>query len=76
MCEAIIRHQDVQDKGNVTLVTRLIHMGTLLDNVGAGAELVSKETIKSMNKRWGMEGWSGCFEGVVRREKEVKPYGK
>lgn len=33
VAEAIIRHQDIQDKGYITLVTRLIHLGTLVNNV-------------------------------------------
>src|SRR5690348_11891406 len=41
VCEAIIRHQDVQDKGSITLITRLAHLGTLLDNIGANSHLVS-----------------------------------
>ena len=76
VCEAIIRHQDVQEKGNVTLMTRLIHLGTLLDNIGAGAELVSKKTVESVNAKYDRKEWGGCFESVVRREKEIKPYGE
>jgi len=74
VAEAIFRHQDVQDKGLISLMTMLIQLGTLLDNVGAEARLVSKATVENVNREWGREGWSGCFEGTVRREKEVKPY--
>ena len=42
VAEAVIRHQDVQDKGMVTLITRLIHLGTLLDNAGANADMVGR----------------------------------
>ena len=73
--EAILRHQDVQDKGNVTLMTRLIHIGTLLDNVGAGKELVSDGTVKSVVGKWPRDGqWTSCFRGTVELEKKEKPY--
>jgi len=72
--EAIIRHQDIQDKGKITLVTRLIHLGTLLDNIGAGADLVNKQTIENVVKEYPRPGWSGCFKGTVEKEKTVKPY--
>lgn len=74
VCEAIIRHQDVQDKGSITLLTRLIHLGTLLDNIGAGGELVNEETVRNVNEKYERTGWSGCFRGVVEREKREKPY--
>lgn len=72
--EAIIRHQDVQDKGMVTLVTRLIHWGTLLDNIGAGKELVHPDTIENVVREYPRPGWSGCFKRTVEKEKRVKPY--
>lgn len=74
VAEAIIRHQDVQEKGKITLVTRLIHLGTLLDNIGAGAELVHGETIENVVKEYPRPGWSGCFQRTVDKEKSVKPY--
>lgn len=72
--EAIIRHQDIQDKGKITLVTRLIHLGTLLDNIGAGAELVHGETIENVVREYPRPGWSGCFMKTLVKEKTVKPY--
>lgn len=74
VAEAIIRHQDVQKSGNITLMTRLIHMGTLLDNIGAGAELVHLDTIKVVNEAYDRTGWGGCFKETVEREKLEKPY--
>jgi len=76
VCEAILRHQDVQDKGQVSLVTQLIQLGTLLDNIGAPqpAEWVTKGTIESVNEMYPRKGWSGCFAGTVEQEKELKPY--
>ena len=74
VAEAIIRHQDVQDKGKITLLTRLIHMGTLLDNVGAVVELVHPDTIRAVNEKYDRKGWSGCFRDTVLKEKELKPW--
>ena len=72
--EAILRHQDIQDKGNVTTMTQLIQLATLLDNVGGNAEMVNKGTIEEVVKAWPRTGWSGCFKAVVEREKEIKPW--
>ena len=74
IAEAIIRHQDVQDAGKITLLTRLIHNGTLLDNIGAGKELVHKDTIRNVNEKYPRKGWSGCFKATVEKEKSLKPY--
>lgn len=74
VAEAIIRHQDIQDKGKITLVTRLIHLGTLLDNIGAGADLVHSDTIENVVREYPRPGWSGCFKKTVEKEKSVKPY--
>jgi cyanamide hydratase len=74
VAEAIFRHQDVQEKGKITLITRLIHLGTLLDNIGADAELVSEKTIEDVNGRYPRKGWSGCFRSTVEKEKRIKPY--
>ena len=76
VAEAIFRHQDVQDKGQVSLVTQLVQLGTLLDNVGAEAprKWVTAETIEGVNEMWPREGWSGCFKGTVEKEKRLKPY--
>lgn len=74
VAEAIIRHQDVQEKGKVTLITRLIHLGTLLDNAGANAEMVDEGTIANVVEAYPRKGWSSCFRDTVSKEKEMKPY--
>ncbi|KAL7423823.1 hypothetical protein Q5752_001407 [Cryptotrichosporon argae] len=74
VAEAIIRHQDVQDKGAITVLTRLIHLGTLLDNVGAGAELIHPDTIAAIVEKYPRPGWCGCFRATVKMEKQLKPY--
>jgi cyanamide hydratase len=74
VAEAIIRHQDVQPLGKITLLTRLIHWGALLDNIGAGAELVDRQTIEAVCTEYPRKGWCGCFKGTVEEEKKLKPY--
>lgn len=74
VAEAIIRHQDVQDKGKVTLITRLIHLGTLLDNAGANAEMVDQKTIANVVEAYPRKEWSTCFRDTVVKEKKAKPY--
>jgi cyanamide hydratase len=84
VAEAILRHQDVQDKGKVSLLTRLIHIGTLLDNIGRGKEFINQHTIENVVKEWTRtetdgEGrvesvWTDCFRGTVELEKKYKPY--
>jgi cyanamide hydratase len=72
--EAILRHQDIQDKGMVTTMTQLIQLATILDNVGGNAEMVDKVTIEEVVNEWPRKGWSGCFKAVVEREKVAKPW--
>ena len=74
VAEAIIRHQDVQDKGKVTLITRLIHLGTLLDNIGANAEMVNEKTVENVVQAYPRKEWSSCFRDTVVAEKRAKPY--
>lgn len=74
VAEAIIRHQDVQPVGNVTLLTTLIHLGTLLDNIGAGSQFIHPDTIQAIIQQYPRKGWSGCFKRTVEREKKQKPW--
>ncbi|GHJ87521.1 hypothetical protein NliqN6_3923 [Naganishia liquefaciens] len=74
VAEAIIRHQDVQPIGNITLLTGLIHLGTLLDNIGAGSHLIHPETVANVVTEYPRKGWSGCFRNTVSTEKKLKPY--
>ncbi|KAK4687024.1 cyanamide hydratase, partial [Tremellales sp. Uapishka_1] len=76
VAEAIFRHQDVQDKGMVSLMTQLIQLGTLLDNVGAEvpSRWVARQTIDAVNGKWSRAGWCGCFRDTVAQEKTLKPY--
>lgn len=74
VAEAIIRHQDVQPVGNITLLTGLIHFGTLLDNIGAGSHLIHEDTIANVVAEYPRKGWSGCFRHTVETEKKLKPW--
>jgi cyanamide hydratase len=74
VAEAIIRHSDIQDKGYITLVTRLIHLGTLLDNIGANAELINKQAIENVSTEYPRPRWSGCFTRALGKEKAFNPY--
>ncbi|KAI5453086.1 hypothetical protein NCC49_006115 [Naganishia albida] len=74
VAEAIIRHQDVQPVGNISLLTGLIHLGTLLDNIGAGSHLIHEDTIASVVTEYPRKGWSGCFKNTVETEKKLKPW--
>jgi cyanamide hydratase len=74
VAEVITRHQDLGDVGKVPAVLGLIYFATLLDNVGANAKLVDRESVRDVTDRFPREGWSGCFAEVIRRELEVKPW--
>lgn len=74
MCETIIRHQDLGETGNVSVLTAVTHFATVLDNAGLHAELVHPETIASVTRAYPRKAWTGCFAGVVRRECELKPW--
>ncbi|KAJ9121866.1 hypothetical protein QFC22_002489 [Naganishia vaughanmartiniae] len=74
VAEAIIRHQDIQPVGNVTLLTTLVHLATLLDNIGAGEQYIHPQTIKGIVDAYPRKGWSGCFKRTVEREKQQKPW--
>lgn len=72
--EAIIRHQDVGDSGNITELGSLIQLATVFDNMGWYKELIHEETVEDVIGRWPRRGWSGCFAGVIRREVGGKPW--
>jgi len=75
VCETIIRHQDVAgETGMVAALTALILFATLLDNAGRWVELVHKDTIEAVVRRWPRKGWTGCFADVIRKEIEAKPW--
>ena len=74
VAEAIIRHQDLGESGNITTVGAVTHFATVFDNAGKNPELVHKDTIASVVAWYPRESWTGCFASVVRREVELKPW--
>jgi hypothetical protein len=45
-----------------------------LDNIGANAFLISKETIKSVTSTYPRNKWSNCFADAMVAEMELKPW--
>ena len=74
ICETIIRHQDLGDTGNITILTAVTHFATVFDNAGLNSELVHEDTIKNVVAKYPRNGWTGCFASVVRKECELKPW--
>ncbi|OOQ91140.1 urea hydro-lyase/cyanamide hydratase [Penicillium brasilianum] len=74
VAEAIIRHQDFRDQGQITAVGQLLQLATALDNVGAHAELVHPMTIEDISRHYPRQQWSHCFAATLRKERELKPW--
>ncbi|KAK1834196.1 hypothetical protein QBC39DRAFT_380100 [Podospora conica] len=72
--EAIIRHQDIGDKGTITFLGQLIQLATLYDNVGGNPGLIHEVTKVDVNRAFPRGGWSGCFAATVRDEMRLKPW--
>jgi cyanamide hydratase len=73
VAEANIRHQDIQHSGRITLMTRIIHLGTLLDNLGVGKELVHGKTVENIVNAYTSHGWTECLTRMLQKEKSLKP---
>lgn len=74
VCEAIVRHQDLGEAGEITSVGGLLHVVTLLDNIGGNVELLHPDTIDDVVTAHPRNGWTGCFAATVREEIELKPW--
>jgi cyanamide hydratase len=74
VAEAIIRHQDVCEKGMITALGQLLQLATLLDNTGANEHLVNPQTIEDVCANYPRKQWSSCFAGVIRKENGLKPW--
>ncbi len=77
VCEAIIRHQDLNDKGYITQLGLIIQISTVLDNAGfdSVSSLIHSDTLKVVNERYNRDNWLKCFAGVVQKENVLKPWG-
>lgn len=74
VCEAIVRHQDLGETGEITSVGGLLHVATLLDNIGGNVELLHTETIESVVQAYPRNKWTSCFASTVRKEIDLKPW--
>ncbi|KAF2396597.1 cyanamide hydratase, partial [Trichodelitschia bisporula] len=72
--EAIVRHQDLGETGNITALGAVLQVVTIFDNVGHFAELFAKETIESVTSAHPRKGWSGCFSETIKQEIGSKPW--
>jgi len=72
--EAIIRHADIGETGNLTSLGQLIQFSTLFDNLGANPHLISKSTIESVVAAYPRNKWSSCFADTMREEERLKPW--
>ncbi|KAF2458936.1 hypothetical protein BDY21DRAFT_339317 [Lineolata rhizophorae] len=74
VCEAIVRHQDLGETGDVTALGQLIQLATVFDNIGMNPSLIHSETIKHVTAAFPRKMWSGCFASVIREEIGLKPW--
>lgn len=45
-----------------------------IDNMGQFEELVHRDTIEDVVKRFPRKGWSSCFAATIRKENGLKPW--
>ncbi|KAF2739007.1 cyanamide hydratase [Polyplosphaeria fusca] len=72
--EAIIRHQDLGDTGNITSLGQLIQLATVFDNIGMNPFLIHRSTIDSVIGAYPRNEWSSCFAATIRQETALKPW--
>ncbi|KAJ5394692.1 hypothetical protein N7509_006479 [Penicillium cosmopolitanum] len=71
--EAIIRHQDFRNTGNITAVGQSLQLATI-DNTCRYAEVVNPFTIEETTNHHPRQKWSRCFAAGLHREIELKPW--
>ncbi|MCJ1259907.1 hypothetical protein MMC24_007746 [Lignoscripta atroalba] len=74
VAEAIIRHQDIGEKGKITTLGQLIQLATIFDNMGGHADFVHKGTIEDVTTHFPRQKWSSCFAATIREENGLKPW--
>ncbi|KAJ5746869.1 uncharacterized protein N7511_008565 [Penicillium nucicola] len=74
VAEAVIRHQDFGEKGNLTALGQLLQLATMFDNIGAWADLVHLSTIADVCKHFPRLKWSNCFASTILEETGLKPW--
>jgi len=74
VAESIVRHQDIEERGNVSTLTQLIQLATIFDNAGHFADYVHKDTIEDVSAKFPREQWLNCFAATVKKEMSEKPW--
>ncbi|KAH7115961.1 hypothetical protein B0J11DRAFT_584006 [Dendryphion nanum] len=74
VAEAIVRHADLGETGELTSLGQLIQLSTVFDNLGANPFLIHKDTITSVVSAFPRQQWSTCFAATMREEVETKPW--
>ncbi|PYH87882.1 cyanamide hydratase [Aspergillus ellipticus CBS 707.79] len=74
VAEAVIRHQDLCEKGRITALGQLLQLATIFDNTGLYADLVHPSTIEDVSTHYPRLKWSHCFASTIHRELEIKPW--
>ncbi|KAL8797256.1 MAG: hypothetical protein Q9182_007221 [Xanthomendoza sp. 2 TL-2023] len=74
IAEAVIRHQDIGETGNITTIGQLLQLATIFDNMGGHKELVHADTIADVTKCYPRNKWSSCFAATIRKENRLKPW--
>lgn len=75
VCEAVIRHQDIGETGNITTLGLILQIATILDNVGKHTQYIHFDTLDYVNKKYTREGWLACFAASTDNENAKKPWG-
>ncbi len=80
VCEAIIRHQDLGNLGNITFLGQVIQLATIFDNVTSHPhlpnikDLIHVETREDVIRAYPRTAWLSCFASTVQKEVQLKPW--
>ncbi|KAJ5970114.1 uncharacterized protein N7479_000032, partial [Penicillium vulpinum] len=74
VAEAVIRHQDLCEKGKITALGQLLQLATIFDNTGSYANLVHPSTIQQVSDHFPRLKWSKCFASTIHEESRLKPW--
>ncbi|OQE20168.1 hypothetical protein PENFLA_c017G05111 [Penicillium flavigenum] len=74
VAEAVIRHQDLCEKGKITALGQLLQLATIFDNTGSYADLIHPLTIQEVCNHFPRLKWSGCFASTIHEENRLKPW--
>lgn len=74
VAEAVMRHQDLCEKGKITALGQLLQLATIFDNTGSYANLIHPSTIQDVSSHFPRLKWSGCFASTIHEENRLKPW--